>query len=263
MKSKQKGSSGMLAFFYGMLVDCAKERPPRVATSYLLLLGGRDGVPGEGHADVGGRFVLSVVVEVDIREELRLGRGLGGLGALPGGLDVGPGLEADGLEFVFGGDGVVEGDVFGNLQGVEERPHALDFFALAVGQAGVGGGVAVEAVGGELEVDGSAAGGGVFLGELGGFPDGEDVLAVDADPRDEVAHGIIVGVARGPLRRRAHAVVVVFDAEDHRQLPEHGHVRRFGDLALVRRAVAVAGNGHGHRRPRRRLVLVREGQAYE
>ena len=48
--------------------------------------------------------------------------------------------------------------------------------------------------------------------------DHEHVHAVQLEARDVVAHGVVGGVRRGSLLGRSHAVLVVLDAVDHRQL---------------------------------------------
>ena len=52
-----------------------------------------------------------------------------------------------------------------------------------------------------------------------------------------------IGARRGAADRRAHAVAVVLDHVDDRQLPQRGHVEAFGDLALIDRAVAEIADG--------------------
>src|SRR5579871_3652883 len=56
---------------------------------------------------------------------------------------------------------------------------------------------------------------------------------------------------------RPHAVLVVLDHVDDRQLPQRRHVERFGDLALVDRAIAQVG----HRDQRLLAVAVRKREA--
>src|SRR5690606_39353938 len=68
----------------------------------------------------------------------------------------------------------------------------------------------------------------------------EDVHAVDLLARDAVwlAAAVELGTpGGGALDRRAHAVFVVLDHVDDRQLPQRRHVESFVDLPLVGRAV--------------------------
>ena len=64
--------------------------------------------------------------------------------------------------------------------------------------------------------------------------------------RDAVGLAALIklGPGRGALDRGAHAVSVVLDDVDDRQLPERGHVEALVDLALVDRAVAEIGEAH-------------------
>ena len=75
-------------------------------------------------------------------------------------------------------------------------------------------------------------------------------------PGDDVPHRVVVVVARRPRDGRAHAVLVVLNTKNHGQFPQGGHVHGLPDLALVRRAVAVAADRDGHRLAQGRLVLV-------
>lgn len=48
--------------------------------------------------------------------------------------------------------------------------------------------------------------------------DHEDVHAVELEAGDVVSHGVVGGVRRRALLRRSHAVLVVLDTVNHRQL---------------------------------------------
>src|SRR5204863_5541391 len=86
---------------------------------------------------------------------------------------------------------------------------------------------------------------------------GDDVHAVDLLARDAIGDTAVieVGASRGAAHRSAHAVAVVLDHIDDRQLPQRGHVEALVDLALVDRAVAEVG----HRDPS--VVAVAMGKA--
>ena len=66
-----------------------------------------------------------------------------------------------------------------------------------------------------------------------------------------------IGAGRGAIDRGPHAVAVVLDHVDDRQLPQRGHVEAFVDLALIDRAVAEIG----HRDQAVVAVMVGEGEA--
>ena len=94
---------------------------------------------------------------------------------------------------------------------------------------------------------------------LAGGAHRQHVHAVDRLARDAVRLAVLVelGDRRGALDRSAHAVAVVLDDVDDRQLPQRRHVHRLGDLALVGRAVAEIGQ----RDVLAAVVLVGEGEA--
>ena len=94
---------------------------------------------------------------------------------------------------------------------------------------------------------------------LGGLAHRQHVHAVDRLAGDAVglAAAVQLGARRGALHRGAHAVLVVLDHVDHRQLPQGRHVEGLVDLALVDRAVAEVG----HADAAVLAVLVRERDA--
>ena len=73
--------------------------------------------------------------------------------------------------------------------------------------------------------------------------DRQHVHSVDlgAGDAEAVAAPVELGRRRGALDGGAHAVAVVLNDVDHRQLPQLGHVEGFVDLALVDGAVAAIG----------------------
>ena len=119
--------------------------------------------------------------------------------------------------------------------------------------------MAAIAIGLHLEDVGPCPAARMLDGLLAGGAHRQHVHAVDLLARN--AEGLAVpvefGGRRGALDRGAHAVVVVLDDVDDRQLPERGHVHGLVDLALVGAAVAEIGQ----RDVLGAVVLVREGQA--
>ena len=69
---------------------------------------------------------------------------------------------------------------------------------------------------------------------------GQEVHAVDLAAGDPIGRGPLVEVLhrRGAVDRRAHAVAVVLDDVDDRQVPQRAHVQRLVERSLVDRAVA-------------------------
>ncbi len=136
--------------------------------------------------------------------------------------------------------------------------HRIDFFAGAV-FCRVRHGMAAIAIGLHFQDQRALAAAAMSQRLFGGFLDRDHVHAVDRnalDPVGETAGVQIRGLGR-TLDRGAHAVLVVFDHVDHRQVPDRRHVEAFVDLALVDRAVAEIG----HADAAVALVLVSEGQA--
>src|SRR5205085_9599835 len=66
-----------------------------------------------------------------------------------------------------------------------------------------------------------------------------------------------IGGGRRTFHRGAHAVLVVLDDVEHRQIPQRRHVEGLIDLALVERAVAHVG----HRKTAIAFVLVGKPEA--
>mmetsp|Transcript_52022 Transcript_52022/g.91816 ORF Transcript_52022/g.91816 Transcript_52022/m.91816 type:complete len:273 (+) Transcript_52022:122-940(+) len=99
------------------------------------------------------------------------------------------------------------------LDGVACLAHGRDLVAVAVGDARVGHGVAVVAVGVHLHHKGTIVEG-VELGEASGLAHVEDVHAVDLDAGDVVAARVVVRVGGRAALARAHAVLVVLTHEE-------------------------------------------------
>ena len=102
------------------------------------------------------------------------------------------------------------------------------------------------AVGAALEQRGPIAISGAVDGQAGCLVNGQDVVAVDVDSGHSVAvapagHAGVAGrVGKGHLGRE----LVVLAHEQHRQLPDAGHVEAFVEGAVVDGAVAEEGDGH-------------------
>ena len=165
------------------------------------------------------------------------------------------------LELLGGGKAGIDHGLLNELQRIAGGSGEGNLLAVAVGGAGIGHGVAVVAVCHHLDVHGPVTGGGEFADELHALLDGQDVHAVDADAGDVVAHLVVVRVGGVAVDGGTHAVLVVFDAEDHREFPQAGHVGRLPYLTLVGGTVAVAGDGNVHGFAGLGVVLVGEGQA--
>jgi hypothetical protein len=123
-------------------------------------------------------------------------------------------------------------------------PPLLDLLALAV-DLRVGGGVAAVAVGEGLE-----HGRPPLLARLAdalgdALAHGDHIHAVDPLAGDAVALRLLreVGLGRVALDRGAHAVEVVLDQEEDRQLPERRQVHRLAEVAGVGGAVAEHADG--------------------
>jgi hypothetical protein len=123
--------------------------------------------------------------------------------------------------------------------------HLLDLLLGAVFRR-VGHRVAAVAVGQHLEDVGALAAARMGNRLAARLLDRENVHAVDLHAGNAVGLAALVevGPGRRPLDAGAHAVLVVLDDVDHRQLPQRGHVEGLVDLALVDRAVAQIGQGH-------------------
>jgi hypothetical protein len=115
-----------------------------------------------------------------------------------------------------------------------------DLLLRAVGEAGIGDGVAAVAVGEELQDGRLAVAAGVLQELRGGLQDRLQVVAVDPLAAHAVGAGPLVelGLGGGAVDARAHAVDVVHDDVDDRQPPDAGEVQRLVPGADVRRAVA-------------------------
>mmetsp|Transcript_10471 Transcript_10471/g.16423 ORF Transcript_10471/g.16423 Transcript_10471/m.16423 type:complete len:409 (-) Transcript_10471:147-1373(-) len=151
--------------------------------------------------------------------------------------------------------------LFDKFQGISGGAGEFDFLAVAVGRSRIGHGVTVIPVGHHFEVDGSVAASGVFLGKADALLDGQDVHTIDAKSGDGISHFVVVADGRVTIDGGSHTVVVVFNAENHGQLPQVTHVGRLPNLSLIGRTISIAGNRHGHFLTRRRLVLGRKGQS--
>src|SRR5437763_817711 len=77
-----------------------------------------------------------------------------------------------------------------------------------------------------------------------GFMHRDDVHPIDLLALNAVGDAAVVevGAGRSAADRSAHAITVVFDDVDDRQLPQRRHVEALVDLALVDRAVAQIGH---------------------
>mmetsp|Transcript_16608 Transcript_16608/g.34045 ORF Transcript_16608/g.34045 Transcript_16608/m.34045 type:complete len:291 (-) Transcript_16608:66-938(-) len=92
--------------------------------------------------------------------------------------------------------------------------------------------------------------------------DCEEVHAVNTNPRDVIAHLVVVRVGRVAVNGGTHAIVVVLDAEDHGELPERRHVGRLPDLPLIRGTVTITRDCNIHVLPRLGVVLISEGESH-
>ena len=117
--------------------------------------------------------------------------------------------------------------------------HLLDLFLGAV-LARVGHRVAAVAIGLDLEQGGPLLASRA-VDRLGERPaHGQQVHPVHVAAGDPVGAAALVEVLyrRGAIERRAHAVAIVLDHEDDRQVPEPAHVERLVEGALVDGPVA-------------------------
>lgn len=135
-----------------------------------------------------------------------------------------------------------------------------NLLTVAVRGTGIGHGVAVVTVGHHLDVHGPVASRSEFPDEFHTLLHGKDVHAVNADTGDVVAHLVVVRVRGVAVDGGTHTVLVVLNAEDHRQFPQTGHVGRLPDLSLVGGTVTVTGDGHVHGLTGLGVVLVGKGQ---
>ena len=154
----------------------------------------------------------------------------------------------------------VDHGLFEEFQGVTGGSGEGDFFAVAVGGAGVRHGVSVVTVGHHFDVHGSVAGSAVVLDVAHALGHGQDVHAVDADTGNGIAHFVIIGNARMTVHGGPHAVVVVFNAKNHGEFPERRHVGCLPYLSLVGSPVTVTSNGDLHLVGRSGVVFVGKGQ---
>ena len=116
----------------------------------------------------------------------------------------------------------------------------------AVAAGVVGGRVRGTAVGEQLDHGRALVGAGAFLGPLGRGPDGEEVIAVDAQGRQAIADGL---GGEGGLQPAGNALegadgpLVVDDVEDDRRAVDGGEGQGVVEVALGRGAVADPGDG--------------------
>ena len=131
-----------------------------------------------------------------------------------------------------------------------ERLARGDLVGVAVGEPGIGDGVAAIAVGHRLEDRGPPLLAGLAQQAVGRLDNGVEVVAVDPLPVHPVGLGASpeLGLGRRPAHRGAHAVFVVDHEEDDRQLPQRRQVERLVPGAHVHGAVAELAE-HGLRAP--------------
>ena len=123
----------------------------------------------------------------------------------------------------------------------------LQLLLAAIGPAhGVGHGVAHETVRADLEQSRRRFGAGAVYRLGDGGAHFEYILPVYLSARHIVRRATLVDVVDGrcPLERRAHAVPVVLDDIDHRELPEPRHVERFVEGAGVHHRLTHEANDH-------------------
>ena len=168
-----------------------------------------------------------------------------------------------------GGDALVGARVdrlelrLGDARFAQLRAHAADrvvhlvlgdLVLRAVGEPGVGDRVAAVAVGHRLQHGGRALLARGAQQAVGRLDDRVEVVAVDALAVHAVRARALVQLrlGGGARDRRAHAVLVVDDEEDDRQLPQRGEVERLVPGAHVHGAVAELADD------RLRLALAHE-----
>src|SRR6185437_2065326 len=129
------------------------------------------------------------------------------------------------------------------VDGVVLLAHPAHFVARAVFRR-VGHGVAAIAVGLHLEDVGPFAAPHMFHRIFDRLLHRDDVHAIDLVARNVEGRAAADEIMRGGTARDRgpHAVAVVLDDVEHRQLPQRRHVEALIDLALVHRAVAQEGD---------------------
>ena len=107
-------------------------------------------------------------------------------------------------------------------------------------------GVRPGAVGAAFEQRGPAAARARSTASAGGLVNGQDVVAVDVDSGHAITGAAAghAGIAGRVGERHFGRELVVLADEQHRQLPDAGHVKPFVEGAVVDGAVAEEGDGH-------------------
>jgi hypothetical protein len=191
-----------------------------------------------------GGVVGLEVLDVDVVPELGdgwLGRRLSARRRL---LDVGLDLRLDFVELGLGAEAARDDALALSLDGVARRAHVLHLVARAIRRARIGHRVTDVTVRLDLEQHRAVARRRVLARVRRRLAHRQHIHAVDVHARHVVAALVEVADGGGALDRRAHGVLVVLADEYARQAPEHRHVERLEQLALVRRAVAVQRNDH-------------------
>ncbi len=145
-------------------------------------------------------------------------------------------------------DGLVNSLMIARFE-AEDRAAGFPGFDLVAGAVRVVAhalGMRPGAVGAALDQCGPVAASGTVNGLVGCLVNGQDVVAVDVDSGHSIAgaaagHAGVAGrVGKGHFGRE----LVVLAHEQHRQLPDAGHVEPFVEGAVVDGAVAEEGDGH-------------------
>src|SRR5258708_364164 len=164
------------------------------------------------------------------------------LGELRGGRDDVLDLLVDRLERVLVGHVAVEQALLRLIDAIVLGAHAADLILGAV-FGGVRHGVAAVAIGQHFEHIGTLARPRMLDGDIGRRLDRNDVHAVDLHAGNSIRlrADIEIMARRVTGERSAHAIAIVLDDVDDRQLPQRRHVEALVNLALVDGAVAEIG----------------------
>mmetsp|Transcript_1269 Transcript_1269/g.1998 ORF Transcript_1269/g.1998 Transcript_1269/m.1998 type:complete len:211 (-) Transcript_1269:732-1364(-) len=151
-----------------------------------------------------------------------------------------------GFQFFGFGKSRIDHGIFNKFQWITCGPGKGNFFSCTVGRSGVTHGMTVITVGHHFDIHGTIARSTIVLDKSHTLLDGQHIHTINTNSRNMISHFVIIIVRGMTINTGTHTIMIVFNAKNHGQFPQRGHIGRFPNLSLIGGTISITGNGDIH-----------------